>query len=164
MRCRTGTFTMGEGACSSTGQDWTYEGCGWNILAPRNPWKQSKTGARQRYCAISPCCHASKLYAIQRFSACLTMNHRHVFHTTSRSAQVEASRIAYITLSSFSKIPHTLCTVSLSVFGLVRTRSVLRPSATCESELNPTFSTTQTRHTGSLTALVSSPGIPCTTF
>jgi hypothetical protein len=154
---------MGEGACSSTGQDWTHEGCGWNILAPRNPRKQSKARARQRYCAISPCCYAGKSYALQCFHARLTIKHRHVSHTMLRSALAEASRIAYITLSSFSKILHILCTALPSVSGLAPTRSVRRRSATYGSELNPTSSTTQTRHTGSLTALVSSPGIPCTT-
>jgi hypothetical protein len=55
--------------------------------------------------------------------------HRPVFHTMLRFALAAASLTAYITLSFFSRILHTLSTASLSEFGPEQMRSVPRQSA-----------------------------------
>ena len=73
---------------------------------------------------------------------------RPVSLTTSRSVPALANHTASTTLSSSSKILHTLSTASLSASGLALMRSEPTPFASCARRLNRTITIRPTRHTG----------------
>jgi hypothetical protein len=151
MWCGTRAVTMGEGACTGSGKDWTHEGRSRYFLASRNLGKQSTTRARQRDRKISACRYASMLISRAIVKAA-NRYYRHASLTTSKSALAGASLTAYITHSFCNKIHHTLFTESHYASGLALMRRGPRLSGIYASESSPTFSITRTRHTGFRTA------------
>jgi hypothetical protein len=78
--------------------------------------------------------------------------YRRAFLMMSKSAPAGANRTASTTRSSCSKIPSTLCMVSLSECGPEQMRSEPRQFVTFAAKRRPTTETSQMRHIGFPTA------------